>query len=831
MDDALIPPTAASSILNCYISNSWLEPRRGFKHLSSGGVPSGFSAAYGLTYMQGYNSSNALVEEYVTVQTRSGNTYPYALNVTTGAGTQIQGPGPTNIALNASKWRGFAFNGYGYLINGNDTYPICRYTIGLRNDLIQVKAPTAPTVAPTFTVTTPSGSGYSALAWTGVVVGSDIAYSGSSKSSGSSVDASGYLNIAHLAGGSGGSPGISGVKVNLLTHIGEQDWRYNDRFGITLAATPGSGIEVTIDWSGTTFTFYMDDGSAWSATILEQSVTGQVRTTGATVCYFALGFDGKISGGVSARSPWQNVKYVEIKWNLLTGFGSTVAPKIQISPITIGGVILGHRPTRAFGDGVDIAYSYYSSSTGLESGLSPTTRVYTGYTQGSFYSTLLTQLGALITVNGTASSDGTVDSYRFYLLESDYFKLGSNSTATASWNLTEPEVMIEANRYSPSNFIYTNIQGAIPFKGWVVWLSKVGYQNIMHSRVGAPLSIASARDQLNDDARGQTFSLSDNYADVPLCGCQADDTLLIGGNSGVYAQVATAAVVADSLGYRRVGITPSLMLPPKRVPSAKPVAGMDACARWHDQAGAPGMAYVDPDGEVWFVRVSSSFDGTVGYELMWLSEPIYSTPRSFLMTGQSLTDFSGVMVGVDEFSDALWIVLGARAMVLRKPDIAQQNRHWELYSFALGTGVTIEAISFTPNRRIRALHSNGKVCEYEYDSTSNNAPITGSLRDDGAAMPDGYWKSKRFRAKGMNQVVLAAVVERDSLSDTPTLTAYTTDKPSGQAVQVAANTTRIRFDTDTTGRYAQFLVNMKETYSPIRQIIVDLSPLGIRGLN
>jgi hypothetical protein len=279
------------------------------------------------------------------------------------------------------------------------------------------------------------------------------------------------------------------------------------------------------------------------------------------------------------------------------------------------------------------------------------------------------------------------------------------------------------------------------------------------------------------------------------------------------------------------------MLPPKRVPGAKPAAGFDACCRWHDapqagqQGGAPGMAYVDPDGEVWFIRVSSSFDGTVGYELDHLSEPIYTTPRAFLMTAQSLSNFSTVMVGIDEFSDALWVVMGARAMVMRKPDLAEGNRHWELYSFTLGSGVTIEAFSFTPNRRLRALLSNGKLVEFEYDSTSNNAPITGSLRDDGNAMPDGYWKSKRFRAKGLNQVVLAAILERDALTDTPTITAYTTDKPSGQAVTVASGQTRVRFDTDTTGRWAEFKVDMKETYSPLRRIIIDLSPLGLRGGN
>lgn len=828
----MIAPTYGQDMLNAFTPDGWLEPRRGFKHLSSGGAPSGFTAAYGIDYLQGYSSSNVLVEEYATVETHSGTTYPYACDKSTGARTQITGPGPTNIALHASRWRWTAFNGTGYGVNHDDTYPVVEYTIGSHASLIQIKTPDAPTDAPTFATTTPSGGAYATFPWTGVVTGSDITYSGDAQASGSSVDGGGNLIIKHS---SGSTPVTCGILVNLAAHVGEQDWRFNDRFGITATLTPGSGGTGSIDWSQFVFTFIMDDTSSWQGQILGQSLTGQVVTNGSSTCNFVIGFDGKLSNGVSARSPWQKVKYIQIQWLIPSYTAST----LKFSPVMLGGVILGHPPTRSTNDVVGISYTYYSSTTGLESGQSPLLSVPNTIANGLLvYPTIAYTLGALIDLSCTASSDGTVDTYKFYLNDpaftgnQNFYLIGSQSSVSnLPWELTEGEIAVPADLYSPSAFEYSKVTGCCAFKGWMVWFMAGGYQNVRHSRINQPLSLEQATDQIADDSRGQTFSLADDYSDSALCGFAADDSLIILGSQGAYAQVSSAAMYADALGFQQVGLTPSTMLPPKRVPGSKACVGADAAALFYDTEGAPGVAWMDPDGEIWFVRVSGSFDGSVGYALDHLSEGIFGKAKSFLMTGQSLSSLSGVQMAVDEFASALWVFVGNRALVYRKPSLIDGKRQWEPYQFNFTGSVTLNSLAFSPQRRCRALLSDGRIVEFEYDSTANNVPITGTTRDDGSSMPVGYWQSKTFVSPGYNMAPMAAIIERDVLTDQPTLTAYSSDQPGGVAVQIASGQSRLRFPCTATGRNLSYKIDIKESYSPFHRIIIDETDLGLSGPN
>src|SRR6184192_2757690 len=91
LDPRLIGDPYSSDNRNSRVDGGWLAPRYGFKKLSSGTIPTGFSASYGMFFLAGYDSSYVNQEEYVSVETRSGNTYPYIANKTTGARTQLQG--------------------------------------------------------------------------------------------------------------------------------------------------------------------------------------------------------------------------------------------------------------------------------------------------------------------------------------------------------------------------------------------------------------------------------------------------------------------------------------------------------------------------------------------------------------------------------------------------------------------------------------------------------------------------------------------------------------------------------------------------------------------
>jgi hypothetical protein len=179
------------------------------------------------------------------------------------------------------------------------------------------------------------------------------------------------------------------------------------------------------------------------------------------------------------------------------------------------------------------------------------------------------------------------------------------------------------------------------------------------------------------------------------------------------------------------GDRPTNLSPCTKLPGSFGCANNKASCRWRDGAGNPVVAFVDKNAKgVYMAYPSLSESNTVE-----LSNGIRGLLQSFLLAPQSLTA-SSVRIGVDEQNDALWVIAGKRAMVLRKPSLVDGNRQWELYSY--GFAFDINAISFTGAQSLKAQLSDGAIEEIERVHSTGVEYDT----DAGTAITGAYWKSR-----------------------------------------------------------------------------------------
>lgn len=803
IDSRALSAAQSSDQRNLTTEDGTLTVRKGFRNIVA--AQSGFAALYGMSYLQGYSGTTE-VEEYGSVENLGVANRPYTRHVTTGAPTVLTNAG-ASVSLNASDWVMQCYNGDSYWLNPNDTVPVYRHTIGTNNSFTPIVTPAAPTVRLSYSILYGGGTTpYSQLSFAGIDVTTEIAYTGSAHATNSSVPSDNSIIIGHAQGNVDSS-----FKVDLNgATAGVADWSYNDIFGFALGTTAG----LTIDWSSVTLTLINNDGSpaTFTPTKLERVQNTGVFQAPQTVQYF---FRAEWVDKGEARALWDNVRYFKISYKIIGSSGTAANNLMYLGKPYIGGVQLTPPWTRDPNQVMTLAYSYYYSAALLESGLSPIRQIPVGAIQGLAMFQGLDPLGCHLTLTNTTSGDANVDNNRFYVQDDQglwrLIVTQSDAGTTYAYKLSWPEAL-RLTQYTPSQYTYTGVTNACGYKGSMVWFYQGGYQNVRFSRVGSPEQLASLNDDSLDTARGATFSLADNLADEPLGGLAAGDSLIIFGKYGVHAMT---------------GQTPSSMSPPRKVPGSYGCAGKFAFCKFHDDMGRAGGAYLSRDGQVYFVLLAPVFSGDAGSAVAEISAPIRTgacSLRTFLLDGQplySFTDFSTARMWVDEATDSLWVAMGRRALVFRKPSLSDGNRHWEPYEYEAGSATTaISYVAASTKRRVRWMRSNGKFDEAEWNSATG-AFITGSLRDGGAAIPGGtiYWQSHIF--VGPNRRLNALKCVRDTYTNTPTLTSYSSQTPGGLAVLMTSGNHSARFTITANGTEHYYRIAMSEADDPVRRLEVE----------
>lgn len=804
-DPRIIPENIASDMLNVRVEGGYLLPRYGYRGLAS--AQANFSAVYGFAYMQGYNSTTE-TEEYVSAETISGNTRFYSKHVTTGASTEIKN-GVASVNLNASEWVFSAHDGDAYFINPLNTAPVYRHTIGDATSLTAIAIPTAPAAAPSYIVSYGPGgtTDYTQFSWAGLdpTNSGELAVSGAATNTGSSLSADNTFKVRHT-----NTQVDSYFEVDLADiTAGVADWTYNDNFYLTLKceksnfAIQGTSIRVE---------FRNNDGSPKTLTPNISSVRTLADGVGGAGSQHTVYF----GWSDKTRADFDNVRYVRVYYRV-TNTSSTVANNdLIVNKMVVGGVNMA---TVSPSTGMEIAYSYYYSAAGFESELSPSLFVANSILDGQVANA--TALGVHLELTMVASGDANVDNFRVYARaqgESEWHRIVTQVDSDLTYDFRS--TIIEVNRqteYTPSPFLYQNATAMFSYKGTAVWLYLGGSENVRFSRVGDAIRQYSTDDDVTDDSRGANFTLADNFGDEPLGGTRAGDTAFICGKLGVYAMF---------------GDFPAQMTPPKRVSGSFGVAGKYAFTRWKDDNGVPGIVYVSRDGQVYFAIAGAGVGQDVGDNIC-LSTPIRTGDKSlkaWLLDGQpdlSLTDYSTAQVVVDEQQDALIVVMGKRALILRRPDITGA-RYWEPSEFTTaGSTVTFRYVSGSTKRRVRFMLSNGTINEWEFNSSTNQY-ITGLQKDGGLNAPQAFWRSKVFLGK--NERVMFIKAYREDLHDLPVITDYCRRDGTGITVPVKDNSLGVRFPLDASGTEHSIKITINEDDSAYNRIEVEFSNAGnVRG--
>ena len=201
--------------------------------------------------------------------------------------------------------------------------------------------------------------------------------------------------------------------------------------------------------------------------------------------------------------------------------------------------------------------------------------------------------------------------------------------------------------------------------------------------------------------------------------------------------------------YAQVGGTPTTMSPCRKIPGSMGVASQFSACRWRDDEGNPGVAFVSRNLDAaYLVQVDQSFDGDQGFRLIELTLDIRGLIKTY---------FTAPRLIADENLDALWIIGGDDALVLRRPSIVNGRRMWERYRYAKYTteleNLVVSYAASSVKRGKQVVSSGGDVIQLEYDQSGTGYLTDGAGANGASRLPLGnyttqtyasYWKSKDF---------------------------------------------------------------------------------------
>lgn len=821
LDARFISKTAASATQNCLLIDGKLRVRRGWRNIV--GLQTNFASCSGFEYVQGYNDSYTLVEEYVAFETVTATLKPYSVHVSTGARTEIKN-GTTPLSLAAGAWQGFAFDGVGYFFAVGDEVWVHSIGDATSWKALDQSAPVDPPILPLvdFEATELDNVPATAMSWAGLTAGAEFTDESTAPDTLTydSVDGGGVL-ILNNSNASGAADYMFRALISGTT-AGIQDWS-DQQF-----------IEFELQYSAVAATY--TKGMAVPNMVLQlvqlvnndgtpKTITMNATATSSVVNFAGPGSTGSRTLKIKATFPdgtnmaeWDNVTTLRVKWQQAAILGGTVSgEQTRIGMLTPNNVSTAAITLSASSVKVKYGYAWYDSERGFESEiLAETSQYQMDLAYASRYYDLASPavfLGNLISIITPIDTDATITGWNLYVQFEDqgvwrFVKEVPDSTQTYQVPLTAAqlrELPLRTREIVPIG----DVVCACPFKGWVVWGKAGGRLNIRHSKVGFPGTLTRLADEIDDNTRGQDFSLADNFGDEPIAMHQAGDALIILGKKGAYAQV---------------GNYPFEMTPPKKLPGSSGAYSAKSSCRFRDDAGNWGVAYLAADGQnVWFAVVSNDFNGRDGFQLVELSEAIRGNIRTFL-TATATPTIGHMHMVVDEREEALWLIYRNRAFIFRKPSLLDGKRHWERYAYTVPSNNYWIHWAADTKWGLRGFRGTGQIDEVERDSSANFEPIEGALRDGGAAEPtDGtYWEGRTHI--GRNRRVVRVMVDRDSLTDLVKVTASATR--NAQTVTLASGKRWAGFHFLTQGWEITYRITLPVNSSPVNGLVCEESPIG-----
>jgi hypothetical protein len=713
VDDAAIPPGNASATLNADTPDGLIRPRKGFRTVLA--AQAAFAGARCLRHLMGFTSAYASVEELVSVEKLGATVRPYATNPATWTRAELTN-GATHLSLTDSEWDAIATGDNAYFFNATDG--LYRHILGTAASFTPLVKPAAPTTLLTYTNRAPSPAGFVddfMFATLDPTDAGDVVVDGTVAKNVGSTNTFGILNIAHTGTGAAWFE----VILNAGGGPGKRDWKNRDAVGFTLK--PHSATKFKLNATSIVATITNDAGTP---VVLPQTSI-EITDLGVDGYYCMAWFERKTRTDWGDGAGAGKVTKIKVAYTVDQNSGAGLDTNLSISYIDAYGVRWVPMDLEGNSAGVvTVGYSYVNSTTGMESDIGGAIDIPfaaliqedpTGYAHG-----------ALIQFTHVACAVAGVDKVRYHVKDQDGYwhqvTEQNDTTLTYVCAVSYNELLVIAVSNIKAFDTVRSLVGAFPFRGAICWLYAGGKENLKYSRISDAEAQSSENDnKLIDTDRGATFSMSENFDDEPLGGWGFGDAVVAIGSRGVYWQ----------LGER-----PAYLSPPAKIEGAPGCAGRHAFAPWRDDRGSSSLIWLATDGELWSAHV----DPSGGTSSACVSATQRGSIKQFLATDTGLS-LGGAMVFAHEASESLWIVLGARAVVLRQKAINDGKRWWAYYEYQL---TSILRVSSSEKRGLVWMDSAGKLQEVEWNSASAVA-IDGINRDGGQPMPDGYWRTKTFQ--------------------------------------------------------------------------------------
>ncbi len=828
LDPRDIPDSYAQDALNVRIEDGLLRPRYGYRRLN---VPDGVDACYGLAHLLTYSTSrNEELEEFMSFErdADTGAVHPFVYDPRP-EGTDCQGTSRdghpewfryavtdasgTAPELDASDWVGFGFDQHAYLINETDG--VSRYTPECPNSWVSFDAPPTPN-PPLWEVVygDATRSPYKRYDFTNVNPATDITLTGAASTA--TITSDGDIKIVHGSTGGGGGA-IASVTID-LTNSGKANWYDNDIFLWLLQVPSGDRIQQISEVS---ISFINDDDEEFFPTDVEE--------VNHTIAGYFISRTLRLEFGNKIRSQWGSldnspgkakIKKLKISYRVVAAFenGGT----LYIRKPWTGGVWLAPDPTGEREPGrLTIGHSWLHEITNESSDIA-FAEIPRQATVGYSVFVGTKRLGSQIrlTIDPFPSANYKA---RIWVLAPDDWRLvdtlptederGVGDTEY-DYEITWSEVLLLTKRKdieeSAGVFKGDNCVNAFVFRGSVCWLYSEGRQNVRYSEVGNPTKQASITDDEEDQSRGATFTLSPAFDDTPLWGADVGDGVIIVGKRGVYSQV---------------GNLPSQMAPPVRLPGSAGCPNKFCAVRWK-QGETDGVAALSRDGSaIYFYRVDST-NGDNPPSAVEISAAIRPSLREFLVdTQDGVSDFSQAFMVVDPQMDALWLVNGRRAVVLRRASLADNTRPWEFYEFNTGEdGRFLRYGTSSPRWRIKFAFSDCGLAEPEWNTTSETF-ISGELQDGGFPMPKGFWRSKVWW--GNRRRYFRLLIDREPL-DPVEVEVFAGDESRLYLCHQGKKWVRVY--PDQRDEALSFKLYVTETSAPVRGVLMEESDSAGKGV-
>ena len=644
------------------------KPRYGYSEVAANPVSPATNpyAIHGLEYVVKSNGT----AEFLSVETHNTDTYPYSINPSTFARTQI---GTNTVAT--GDWVFTSFGDNAYAINPGGVKTVYRHEIGNNSSFtaLEDSAYTPPAANPNLTITLAEPANLSVWDATDTItyvnsnayapgtINETFNSDGSILLNGPSTDgggaAGGYLEITQLFAVAKDFTGADYLYLNLT---GETYLKY------FTAQTTLPQVRIAGVWTNVT-------DAKWFRSTTEKKATWVLYVRGMTLTAIE---------GLRFRMSCKPGR---------DGSGGASENFVTISPLKQGGYYLESTlSTQRLWDsslvGNGITYGVRFTDGGVTVSSIEQETITAASARGFFADTYACPVGAIVRLECQAPQS-PYNRVEFLRLD--------ESVSPAEWKVmntdtTEPFLYQDVNLESAIPALPTittgsapdpvpvfrtaGIRGAFPYKQSMIWLINSGSANIQISRVGDPEELYDpAATYGNDLTQPAQYTLADNEGDRPVWGTQAGQL---------------AFIIGEESAYAMYGDAPSTMTPSRQIPGSRGIAGVYAGTRMRPRTGQYGAAYADPNLNVWFVGALPQFDGDTAAMPVELSMPVRGRLKQFLFNEQKgefpSLDIADVAVEFQEGESvsSLWVILGKRAAVYRQDEA---GTGWEFYDYTLTT--------------------------------------------------------------------------------------------------------------------------------------------------